>query len=395
MSAGTYVSIGGSRRAFVPALLPPEIDLDLDVINALSAADRAVGALASLATTLPHAHLLIQPFLGKEAVASSRIEGTQADFGQLAFFNEVEHSAADDDVRETSNYLKALTYGLSALQYRPVSLGLLKEMHGILLEGVRGEHSNRGEFRSIQNYIGNRWDHIDQARYVPPPPLALTELLENLQFYIQNPPDMPPLVCLAVAHYQFEAIHPFVDGNGRLGRLLISLLLSAWGVLPQPLLYLSAFFEKHREEYLDGLLRVSTEGAWKAWIILLLNAVREQSDDALTTSRRLAALRDTYRERYRTGRSAWILVAIDLLFERPVITVSRLARSLGITYPTAQGIVTMLERDGVLTETTGQRRNRVYAAMEVLRELVTDMPGSDSAARPGAQEPGPVGPERL
>lgn len=395
MIAGRYVHIGGSQRAFIPALLPPDFDLDLDVINALSAADRAIGALASLGSTLPHAHLLIQPFLGKEAVASSRIEGTQTDFGQLAFFNEVEHSTADDDVRETSNYLKALNYGLSALQYRPVSLGLLKEMHGILLEGVRGEHTDRGAFRTIQNFIGNRWDHIDQARYVPPPPLVLTELLENLETYIQNPPDMPPLVCLAVAHYQFEAIHPFVDGNGRLGRLLISLLLSAWGVLPQPLLYLSAYFEEHREAYMDGLLRVSTDGAWKPWIILMLNAIREQSDDALTTSRRLTALRDEYRERYRTGRSGWILVAIDRLFERPVITVSRLARSLSITYPTAQGIVTALERDGILTETTGRRRNRVYAAMEILRELVTDMPGSDSATRSGAKELGLPRQERL
>lgn len=379
MIAGTYVHVGGSQRAFVPALLPPDLNLDLDVINALSAADRAIGALASLGSTLPHAHLLIQPFLGKEAVASSRIEGTQADFGQLAFFNELEHATADDDVRETSNYLKALNFGLSAIQYRPISLGLLKEMHGILREGVRGEHASRGAFRTIQNYIGNRSERIDQARFVPPPPLALTGLLENLQDYIQHPPTMPPLVCLAVAHYQFEAIHPFVDGNGRLGRLLISLLLGTWGVLPQPLLYLSAYFEEHREEYLDGLLRVSTESAWTSWIIFVLNAIREQSDDALRTSRRLTALRDIYRERYRTGRSAWILVAIDLLFERPVITVPRLARSLNITYPTAQGIVTMLERDGVLTETTGHRRNRVFAAMQIFNVLVTNMPEPDPA----------------
>lgn len=385
MIAGTYVHIGGSRRAFVPALLPPKIEIDLDVINALSAADRAVGALSSLGSTLPHAHLLIQPFLGKEAVASSRIEGTQADFSQLAFFNALEHSRADDDVRETSNYLKALNYGLSAVQYRPVSLGLLKEMHAILLEGVRGEHTNRGEFRSIQNYIGNRSERIDQARYVPPPPLALTDLLENLQSYIQNPPDMPPLVCLAVAHYQFEAIHPFVDGNGRLGRLLISLLLSTWNVLPQPLLYLSAYFEQHREEYMTGLLRVSTNSAWKSWIILVLGAIREQSNDALLTSRRLTALREEYRERYHTGRSAWILLAIDLLFERPVITVSRLARSLNITYPTAMSIVTTLERDGVLTETTGNRRNRVYGAMEIFNVLLTDMPEPDQTAGSVAQ----------
>lgn len=375
MIAGTYVQINTSQREFVPALLPP----DLDVINALSAADRAVGALGSLGSTLPHAHLLIQPFLGKEAVASSRIEGTQADFSQLAFFNELEHGTADDDVRETSNYLKALNYGLSAIQFRPVSLGLLKEMHAILLEGVRGEHANRGEFRSIQNYIGNRSERIDQARYVPPPPLALPGLLENLQDYIQKPPDVPPLVCLAVAHYQFEAIHPFVDGNGRLGRLLISLLLSTWNVLPQPLLYLSAYFEQHREEYMNGLLRVSTEGAWKAWIILVLGAVREQSNDALHTSRRLTDLRDDYRNRYQTGRSVWILVAIDLLFERPVITVSRLARSLNITYPTAMSIVTNLERDGVLTETTGNRRNRVYAATEIFNVLLTDMSDPDHA----------------
>jgi len=381
MTAGTYVQISRSQQAFIPGLLPLEIDLDIDVINALSAADRAVGALSSLGSALPHAHLLIQPFLAKEAVASSRIEGMEADFGQLAFFNETEFSSADDDVRETSNYLKALNYGLSAIQYRPVSLGLLKEMHAILLEGVRGEHTKRGEFRSIQNYIGNRSDRIDQARYVPPPPLALTELLENLQAYIQNPPNMPPLVCLGIAHYQFEAIHPFVDGNGRLGRLLISLLLSTWGILPQPLLYLSAYFEQHRGEYLNGLLRVSADGAWKSWIIFMLGALKEQSNDALLTSRHLTTLREVYRERYQKGRSAWILLAIDLLFERPVITVSRLARSLNITYPTAMSIVTTLERDGVLTETTGNRRNRVYGATEIFNVLLSDMPEPERSER--------------
>ena len=251
-------------------------------------------------------------------------------------------------------------------------------MHRILLEGVPGEYANPGEFRAIQNFIGNRSDRIDQARYVPPPPLALTDLLENLQAYIQNPPVMPPLVCLAVAHYQFEAIHPFIDGNGRLGRLLISLLLGTWNILPQPLLYLSAYFEQHREEYLDGLLRVSTDSAWKSWIVFVLGAVKEQSDDALVTSQRLTSLRDDYRERYQKGRSAWILLAIDLLFERPAITVSRLARSLNITYPTAMSMVSTLERDGVLTETTGNRRNRVYGATEIVKVLVSDMAEPES-----------------
>ncbi|MDQ3541085.1 MAG: Fic family protein [Chloroflexota bacterium] len=384
--SGQYVEIEAGLRAFVPNFLPIDFPIDMEMVAALSDADRAVGALAGLGLHAANPHLLIPPFLRKEAVASSRIEGTQADLGQLVLFEAMDVEAhPGSDVREVSNYVRALEYGLAYQAEQPVSLWLMRAMHAQLLDGVRGVDLSPGQVRIRQNHIARRGQTIRQARYIPPPPTLIPELLENLEQYIVSPSPHPPLIRLALVHYQFEAIHPFLDGNGRLGRLLISLLLSTWDVLPQPLLYLSAYFEQHREEYMTGLLRVSTDSAWRSWIILVLGAIREQSNDALLTSRRLTALREEYRERYHTGRSAWILLAIDLLFERPVITVSRLARSLNITYPTAMSIVTILERDGVLTETTGNRRNRVYGAMEIFNVLLTDMPEPDQTAGSVAQ----------
>lgn len=388
--AGEYVSIGKDLRAFVPDLLPPEIQFDLGVIRALSDADRAVGALSRLGELLPNPQLLITPFTRKEAVASSKIEGIQADFGQLALFEELGRDAeSSDDVREVGNYVEALEYGLSAIQYRPVGMSLLKELHAVLMTNVRGGQKGPGEIRTIQNFIGSSLQRIDQARFIPPPLIVLTDLLENLEQYIQEQEETPPLIRLAVAHYQFEAIHPFLDGNGRLGRLLVSLLLGQWGLLPQPFLYLSEYFDRHRDHYIDGLLKVSTDRAWNDWIIFFLNAVTSQSRDALTRGRRLNNLRESYRLTYQQRRSARILQTVDLLFERPVVSGRRLATGLGVAHQTAMAIIRKLEDDDVLIEITGKYRNRVYVATEIFTVITADMTSGPTAdhARDGNTVP--------
>lgn len=372
--AGEYVPIGGGVRAFVPELLPPNIQFDLGVIRALSDADRAVGALSSLASLLPNPQLLITPFTRKEAVASSRIEGTQADFGQLAMFEALGREAeASDDVREVNNYVEALEYGLDAIEHRPASMSLVRELHAILMTDVRGRNKGPGEVRTIQNYIGSSLQRIDQARFVPPPPIHLTDLLENLERYIQANEETPPLIRLAIAHYQFEAIHPFLDGNGRLGRLLVSLLLEQWGLLPQPLLYLSEYFDRHRDRYIDGLLRVSTEGDWNDWITFFLNAVASQSRDALARGRSLTRLRERYRLAYQQGRSIRLLQAIDLLFERPVVSGPQLATSLGVAHQTAMAIIRKLEDDDVLIELPREHRSRVFGATEIFNVIIAGL----------------------
>lgn len=371
--AGHYVGIEAGLRAFVPAPLPIELPIDWEVLTALSDADRAVGALAGLGLHVANPHLLIPPFLRKEAVASSKIEGTRADLGQLVLFEETDSEAyASSDVREVSNYVRALEYGLAHQTDQPVSLWLMRALHAQLMDRVRGVDLSPGQFRTRQNYIAKSGQTMRHARYIPPPPTLVPELLENLEHYITSPSPHPPLIRLAIVHYQFEAIHPFLDGNGRLGRLLISLLLCKWGVLPQPLLYLSDFFERHRTGYVNRLPSVSTEGQWKAWVLFFLEGVRVQSRDAVVRSNQLMQLRESYRSRYQDRRTARIVRTIDLLFERPMLSIPRLARVLGITYRSASAIVSTLARDGILSEMTGQERNRAYGAMEIIDILVRD-----------------------
>lgn len=370
MPAGHYVDIGKSVKAFIPDPLPPTLSLTDDLQSMLSEADRAIGALSGLGRTLSNPQLLIQPFLRIEAVASSRIEGTQADIGQLTLFEELDQpSDADPDLQETINYVVALEYGLSLLEHRSISLALLKEMHAILMRGVRGEFKKPGEIRSIQNFIGGRSSKIEHARFIPPPPLALSGLLDNLELYIRDDRRGLPLVRLAIAHYQFEAIHPFLDGNGRLGRLMMSLLFRSWNLLPYPFLYLSAYFEQHRDAYLDGLLGVSTDNDWAGWIGFFLEAVSAQSNDALARSFALQQLQSHYRQMYHQGKSGRTLRTVDLLFERPVISIRRLATTLEVSQPTASNIVGRLVDDGILMEMTGQKRNRIFSAVGIFHVL--------------------------
>ncbi|WP_027718102.1 Fic family protein [Desulfovirgula thermocuniculi] len=373
---GRLVRIGEGEWAFIPESLPPRIEWTSRLVAELSLADRAVGELAGLGRMLPNPHLLIRPFLRREAVLSSRIEGTRASLsdlylyevaGQLRLWND---EALKEDVREVFNYVRALEYGLSRLRELPISLRLIKELHSILLEGVRGAGRSPGELRKVQNWIGPPGCTLREATFVPPPASEVLDLMGSLEKFIHREDDLPPLVKLAMIHYQFEAIHPFLDGNGRLGRMLIILLLCAWNILPQPLLYLSPYFEFRRQQYYDLLQGVSTRSAWEDWIVFFLRGVHHQATDAIGRASRLQELQANYRERFQRARAPSALLSLcDHLFSLPIISVPEAAKRLNVTYSSAQKYIEALVREGVLQEITGRSRNKLYIAKEVMEIL--------------------------
>ena len=364
--------IGGDYWAYVPNPLPPVLTWTSELVADLSAADQALGRLAGLGATLPNPHILIAPFMHREAVLSSQIEGTRASLSDLYTYEAVQLSLFDhpSDVREVHNYVRALEYGLERLRTLPLSLRLIREIHARLMEGVRGEHQTPGEFRRSQNWLGPPGCTLNDATFVPPPVSEMWEALDAFEEFLHSPSTLPPLVRLGLIHYQFEAIHPFLDGNGRIGRLLITLLLCAWGLFPQPLLYLSAYFEAHRQEYYDHLLAVSQCGAWEAWLRFFLRGVAEQSLDAVVRAAQLQILHAQYHQRFQTMRAAArLLQVVDLLFIRPILGIPQVAEALGVSHQSASRYVKTLETEGVLHEITGQARNRVYRADEVLRAI--------------------------
>ena len=371
---GSLVAIGGDFAAFVPDPLPPPIDWTTPLVHALSAADRAIGQLAGVSRTLTNPHLLIRPFLQKEAVLSSRIEGTRASLPDLFLFDVEPESSEVSDVGEVRNYVTALEEGLRMLEALPVGTRLICELHRILLSGVRGD-AGAGELRRLQVHIGKSQRMAD-ATFIPAPANEIPRLLSDLEKFIHSTNDIPALLRLAMVHYQFEAIHPFHDGNGRIGRLLITLLLSSEQILPQPLLYLSAFFERHRDAYIHHLLHVSTARAWNEWFLFFLEAVRHQSFEAIATANRLTDLRAAFHSRLHTPRGTGLLLKLaDSLFNRPAVTIPQAAELLGVTYRSAQQNVERLADAGILREVTGQKRNRVF----ICDSIVKAVEGADAA----------------
>jgi Fic family protein len=376
---GELVKAAQGYWAFKPNNLPPNTELTWSLVNALSQADRALANLAGTARNLRNPHLLIRPFIRREAVLSSRIEGTQASLSDLFFFEAAEArgerpNPSSSDVSEVANYARSLEYGLERLSTLPLSLRLIREIHRKLLTGVRGQHQTPGEFRLSQNWIGPPGCTLTEAAYVPPPVPEMEEALDALEKYLHEPSDIPPLIWLAFIHYQFEAIHPFLDGNGRIGRLLTSLLMCSRGLLPQPLLYLSAYFEKHRREYYDGLLSVSQRGYWTAWIEFFLRGVAEQAKDVLLRTERLLNLWQSYREKFSTVRSSSLLQRlIDGLFESPVLTIPRAALLLEITRAAAALHVKRLLEAGILSEIQGRRHPRLFLAESILNAIEDPM----------------------
>ncbi len=368
---GSLVKATQGYWTFVPNPLPPRLTLDLETIRRLSEAERALGQLAGVGRMLPNPHLLVHPFLRREAVLSSQIEGTIASLEQLALFEASPPAeTALQNVREVANYAKAMEHGLQRLKELPVSLRLIREVHEQLLRGVRGEEYRPGEFRQGQNFIAKPGQAIEDARFVPPPVPAMMQALADFEMYLHSTSDLPGLVQLALIHYQFESIHPFMDGNGRIGRLLIALLLCERDYLSQPLLYLSAYFERNRDAYMDNLLRVSQLGAWSEWIKFFLRGVAEQSRDAVERSQRLLDLQQQYRTKVQTARASALLPKlVDQLFASPAITIAQAKDRLGVTYRGAQLNIAKLEKAGILREYTAGSRNRIYIADGILTAL--------------------------
>jgi cell filamentation protein, protein adenylyltransferase len=368
-SHGRRIRCVGGYWACLPGPLPPRIEWTAELASRLSEADRAIGRLAGEGRRLANPHLLIRPFVRREAVLSSRIEGTQATLGELLAAEAgaaVERSP--DDLREVANYVAALEKGVKRLRTLPLSLRLVRELHGELTRAVRGDAATPGEFRRTQNWIGRPGSTLAEATYVPPPPDRLMDCLGPWETFLHDR-SLPPLVHAALAHAQFEAIHPFLDGNGRVGRLLITLLLIERGILPTPLLYLSAFFEATRREYYARLLAITEEGAWEEWLDYFLRGVAEQAEDALRRIERIDELLLGWREKLAGTGSRLPEDALDLFVENPFWSIGNLAKRTGVAFTTAQRAIDRLEAAGIVALAAKAKRNRVYVAKAILEIL--------------------------
>lgn len=364
-SAGRVLLHATGYHAFIPAGLPPALNFDDDLVLMLSRADAALSELSGLGRVLPNPHLLISPLVRREAVQSSRIEGTQASLSDI-LLDEATPAQAEAgnaaDLREVHNYVTALEHGIARLKELPLSLRLVRELHGKLMTGVRGDKSTPGEFRRSQNWIGPAGSNLMNASYVPPPVDEMHELLADWERYLHLRDRTPDLIQCAIMHEQFEAIHPFLDGNGRVGRLMITLFLIERGRLSQPLLYLSDFVERHRSDYYDLLQRVRTHGEWIPWLRYFLTGVEETARDAATRARRLLELRESLLQQAAPA-------LVDQLLINPYITISKAAAVLAVSQPTATKVLKKLEADGILQETTRRTWGKVYLARGVLAAI--------------------------
>jgi Fic family protein len=364
--AGSYITQPAGHRAFIPKPLPPDfsLNMDPDLQVLLSAADRAIGRLDAATELLPNPDLFVAMYVRREAVFSSQIEGTEASLEDLLEFEaEAARRGKEADVQEVVNYVRAMNYGLERLRELPLSLRLIREIHIELLKGTRGANREIGEFRRSQNWIGPPGCKISEAVFVPPPPHEVVPAMGELEQFLHDETPMPPLIKCGLSHAQFESIHPFLDGNGRIGRLLIAFLLCWRGVLQRPLLYISDYFKRHRQEYYDRLQQVRDHDDWEGWMQFFLEGVRTVSLEATHTAHRVQSMRDEHREligREIKGTTAGF-VLLDHLFQMPMVTANQVAQVIGRTFPVANNLLESFSQLGLLTEITGQRRNRIYA----------------------------------
>lgn len=364
--------------AYVPGNLPPVADFDHPALQEQTERSLlALGELRGLIPALPNPKLISEPFLRREAVLSSRIEGTRTEIEGLLLFETARSEQIDQtgnaaeqlDAREVANYVDALHYGLNRIRRMPICLRVLKEMHAILLSEVgddRVRYCSPGRFRRSLAFIGRTGD-VRDASYVAPPASEIDWLMDDLERFIHQTPVLSTLAHLAIVHYQFEAIHPFVVGNGRLGRLLIPLFLCEKAILPEPLLYLSAYFERNRSDYYKRLFDVSARGEWNEWILFFLQGVESEARDACDRAKALLGLREEYRSLIQADtRTSNLLSLVDALFEWPVTSYKMAERKLGLTYMGAKYNVDKLAEAGILTETTGRYRNRIFVAKRII-----------------------------
>jgi Fic family protein len=382
--AGNYVSQIGGYRAFVPKPLPPDppIQLNNEMILLLSEAATALGRLDGMSATLPNVDLFVAMYVNKEAVLSSQIEGTQASLVDvLAFEADAAFPDNPQDIEEVINYINALNYGLEQLDNIPLSLRLIREIHHLLMQGVRGADRHPGEFRTLQNWIGNPGDTKETAKFVPPSPADMDRALDDLEKFLHKEVSLPLLIKVGLVHAQFETIHPFLDGNGRVGRLLITFILCSEGVLRKPLLYLSHFFKMHRLEYYRRLQKIRDEGDWESWLKFFLQGVNEVAQQATTTANNIVQLRERHREIIATNfpRSAGpAYQLLEYLYKRPIITVNGATTVTGLSYQNANRLVLKFQEIGLLRQMDTYQRNRRFVYSDYLAMFTEEeIPGNE------------------
>ncbi len=364
MRAGCYIKQSSGYRAFIPAPLPPEppVTMDAEMVRRLSEANLELGRLDGVAGLVPNPDLFVAMYVRQEAVLSSQIEGTQCTLEDILQF-EVDPSgvAKPDEIAEVVNYVGAMNFGIERLESFPLSLRLIREIHARLMKGVRGAERDPGEFRRTQNWIGPGGATLLNATFVPPPVPRMMEALGDLEKFLHTE-TLPPLIHFGLAHAQFETIHPFLDGNGRVGRLLITFLLCQRGMLQRPLLYLSHFFKAHRSEYYDRLMAVRTDGNWEGWLKFFLRGVAEVSRSATATAHGILALQRGHREIVieKVSNAPLGLRLLEYLLRRPLVSVRMVEGELDCAYVTANKLIEQFTKLDLLREKTGGQRNRQY-----------------------------------
>jgi len=376
-SFGRPRRVGGrnSYVAYYPAPIPREIELPSATVGLLADAECALGQLAGVGRLLPNPDLLIRPYLLREALSSTRIEGTQASMVEV-LEADAGGEVRSEDVNEVVNYVVAMRKGLDRLAELPISTRLIREIHGELMVGVRGQELSPGELRTSQNWVGPSSSTIATAPFVPPPPEELGALLSDWERFANEELEMPVLVQDALLHAQFETIHPFLDGNGRLGRLVVVFFLVARGRLPSPLLYLSAYLETHRSDYYAALQSIREEGDPTPWLDLFLTAVRSQAEDGVTRAARILETRESYRARTQGMGSPNAAGLVEMVCVNPIVTAKAVENGLGVSRPTALRLLMAMERHGVLEQVSpGARGQRRYVAREIMGVVTGDLDG--------------------
>jgi Fic family protein len=368
---------GSGYLAYVPAKLPPSIAFDGEMIRLLSDADIALGRLAGITETLPNPDLFVAMYVRKEAVLSSQIEGIQCTLDEVLEAEVDDDGARTKDIAEVVNYVDAMNYGMERLATLPLSLRLIRETHSRLMDGVRGEHKAPGEFRKTQNWIGPQGSTLINAAFVPPPVPEMNEALADLEQFLHDRHSMPVSIQCAVMHLQFETIHPFLDGNGRVGRLLVPLMLHQREVMAKPLLYISHYLKANRHEYYDRLMDVRVNGNWEGWVKFFLTGVAAVGHEAADTAKRIVQFRtEAQQAAVRMGKPE--LALIDHLFKHPIMDARTAEKLLGVTYATANNALSNLETAGFVVETTGRKRNRMFRFQGYL-QLFDDTPSKAPA----------------
>ena len=372
--SGEYVSnLSGEAtyKSFRPSPLPPEIEMDAEMIELLTSATKSLSALDTMSTYIPNMNLFVSMYVRKEALLSSQIEGTQATLEDV--LDPMVEKNANQNVADVINYIKATEYALERIKTLPLCSRLIKETHEVLLGGVRGEEKNPGEFRISQNWIGAQGSSLKNARYIPPNVEDMTVAISDLEKYINSDDSLDVLIQAALIHYQFETIHPFLDGNGRVGRLLITLFLMEKKALNSPALYISYYLKKNRIEYYDRMSEVRNKDNYEQWIKFFLRAVAESSDEAVDTIKKLSELHNKNVElisNMKASKSAHII--FSYLENNPIIDIRKTAEELGMSFNTVSGTVKRFEENGILKQANNASRNRVFAYEDYLEILRKD-----------------------